>query len=69
MNKIKFENRKAKCFTVSAKEIRKNNYDLSISKYKETEYEEKVYEKPEEIKSKILDYEKKIIEVLKDLKV
>jgi len=42
---------------------------LSISKYKEIEYEEIQYEKPEVIKKKILEYEQKIIEALKDLEI
>lgn len=43
------EDRKGKCFYVPAKEIADNNYDLSISRYKEIEYEEVQYEKPEVI--------------------
>jgi type I restriction enzyme M protein len=67
--KDKPTDRKGKAFFVPIDEIRGNNYDLSISKYKEIEYEEVVYDKPEVIKKKILDYENKIIEALKDLKV
>ena len=61
--------RKGKAFFVPLDEIKENNYDLSISKYKEIEYEEVKYDKPELIKKKILDYENKIIEALKDLKI
>ena len=61
--------RKGKAFFVPFEEIKGNNYDLSISKYKEIEYEEVVYDKPEVIKKKILDYENKIIDALKDLEV
>ena len=61
--------RKGKCFFVPFAEIKKNNYDLSISKYKEIEYEEVVYEKPEMIKKKILEHENKIIDVLRDLEI
>ncbi|MBL7002293.1 MAG: N-6 DNA methylase [Nitrosopumilus sp.] len=70
-NRSKEDNkdRKKKNFVVPIKEIKDNNYDLSISKYKEIEYEEIKYEKPELIKKKILDLENKIIEILKDLKV
>ena len=50
-------------------EIKENNSDLSISKYREIEYEEVNYEKPEVIKKKILDLEKKIIDTLKDIKI
>jgi type I restriction enzyme M protein len=63
------KDRKKKNFFVPIKEIKDNNYDLSISKYKEIEYEEIKYEKPEVIKKKILDLENKIIGILKDLKV
>jgi len=69
LGKDKFEDRKAKCFTVSAKEIRKNNYDLSISKYKETEYEEKVYDSPNIIKKNILENERRIVNILNELKI
>ncbi len=61
--------RKGKCFFVPFEEIKENNYDLSISKYKEIEYEEVKYDKPEVIKKKILDNEKKIIKILEDLKL
>ncbi len=62
------KNRKGKCFFVPIKELKDNNYDLSISKYKEIEYEEVKYEKPEVIKKKILEYEKNIIKAMEDLK-
>ena len=67
--KDKLTDRKEKAFFVPFKEIKENNYDLSISKYKEIEYEEVVYEKPEVIKKKILGYENKIIDALKKLKI
>ena len=60
--------RKKKCFLIPIKEIKDNNYDLSISKYKEIEYEEVKYEKPEVIKKKILELENKIIKTLEELK-
>ena len=63
------KDRKKKHFFVPIKEIKDNNYDLSISKYKEIEYEEVKYEKPEVIKKKIINLENKIIGILKDLKV
>jgi len=61
--------RKKKYFLVPIKQIKENNYDLSVSKYRVTEYEEIKYEKPEVIKKKILDLEKKIIETLEDIKM
>jgi len=62
-----FEDRKAKCFFVPIEEIEENDYDLSISRYKEIEYEEVVYEEPEVIKQKILELEHKITKNLKEI--
>jgi len=60
--------RKAKCFCVPVEEIQANNYDLSISRYKEIEYEEVEYEPPEVIIEKIEALEREIQTNLKDLK-
>ena len=51
-----------------ADEIKTNNYDLSISRYKEIEYEEVRYEKPEMIIEKIEELEGKILENIDELK-
>ncbi|WP_229390397.1 hypothetical protein [Methanosarcina sp. DH2] len=51
-----------------ADEIKANNYDLSISRYKEIEYEEVRYEKPEIIIEKIEELEGKILEDIEELK-
>ncbi len=61
------KDRKKKHFFVSVEEIKENNYDLSITKYKEIEYEEVKYDKPEVIKKKILELEQDIIKGLKEL--
>lgn len=45
----KDNDRTAKAFIVPASEIRESNYDLSLSRYKETIYEEEEYEPPEVI--------------------
>lgn len=45
--KEQFTDRKQKSFLVSKADIVANGYDLSISRYKETVYEEVAYEKPE----------------------
>lgn len=52
--------RKDKSFMVTVKEIRDNNYDLSINRYKEVVYEQKKYEQPSLIISQIeqLDIER-----------
>ena len=68
-SKESFEDRKAKCFFVPIEEIKENDYDLSISKYKEIEYKEVVYEKPEVIKQKILELENKITKTLEELDI
>lgn len=68
-HKEKQTDRKKKYFFIPIKEIKDNNYDLSISKYREIEYEEVKYEKPEVIKKKILELENKIVETLKSIDV
>jgi len=68
-DKEKFEDRKAKCFVIPASEIKEKGYDLSISKYREVEYEQVKYEKPEVIKKKILELEEAIIKGLKEIEV
>lgn len=60
--------RKGKCFFVPIREIKENGYDLSISRYKEIEYEEVQYEKPEVIIEKIASLESDIQKGLTDLK-
>lgn len=67
VKKILEHDRKKKHFFVPLKEIKSNNYDPSISKYKELEYEEKTFEKPAILKKKILGLEKSIIDILKEL--
>ena len=60
--------RKCKCFFVPIEEIRDNGFDLSISRYKEIEYEEVQYEKPEVIIEKLETLENEIQKSLKELK-
>ncbi|MED4018046.1 class I SAM-dependent DNA methyltransferase [Sutcliffiella cohnii] len=55
-------------FFVTLDELSKNDYDLSINKYKEIEYEEVEYEKPSAIIEKIELMEQDIIAELKQLK-
>ena len=55
--------RNAKGFFVQFEEIRKNDFDLRISKYKEIEHEEVKYEEPEIIKEKILELDEEIIKI------
>lgn len=50
----------ASCFFVPGNEIRENNYDLNISKYKEIEYEEVEYEPLDKLFKKWQDDENTI---------
>jgi type I restriction enzyme M protein len=60
--------RQAKYFFVPKAEITANDYDLSISKYKEEVYEEVVYDRPEVILMKLDDLESEIMLGLSELK-
>ncbi len=60
--------RKKKHFFVPLKEIKEKDWDLSISKYREIEYEEIKYEKPEAIIQKLENLETEIVKGLKELK-
>lgn len=57
-----------KWFWVGKEEILGNDYDLSINKYKEIEYEEVVYEKPAVILSKLEELENSILQDVESLK-
>ncbi|MGG4393339.1 class I SAM-dependent DNA methyltransferase [Paenibacillus thiaminolyticus] len=59
--------RTAQSFFVPAEEIRENGYDLSINRYKETEYEEVQYEDPKTILASICKLEEEIMEGIKEL--
>ena len=67
-SKDKFEDRKAKCFTVPVEEIVENDYDLSINKYQEIEYEEIEYDAPDVILDKIDGLQKEIGSGIKELR-
>lgn len=54
-------------FFVPIEEIRDNGYDLSINKYKEIEYEEVVYDSPQEIMLKIRELEMDITAGIEEL--
>lgn len=67
--KTQIENdRGSKFFRVDKKEIEANDFDLSINRYKETEYEEVKYEDSEVIFAKIETLEQEIINGLIELK-
>ncbi|MDA3941723.1 MAG: N-6 DNA methylase [Spirochaetia bacterium] len=63
----KVSDRKEKFFFVSKKEIVEENYDLSISRYKEDVFEEIVYEKPGVILGKLKAIEGEIDAELSEL--
>ena len=52
---------------VPVSEIIENNYDLSINKYKEVEYEEVQYEAPSKILADIQELENEVQQGLKEL--
>lgn len=54
-------------FFVPVEEIRENGYDLSINKYKEIEYEEVVYDFPQEIMLRIRELEMDITAGIEEL--
>ena len=60
--------RKARHFFVPKEDIEGNEYDLSISKYKEDVYEEVLYEKPDIIIAKLEIIEEEIQKGLAQLK-
>jgi type I restriction enzyme M protein len=59
--------RQEQSFFVNINEIRNNNYDLSINRYKEIPYKEVNFEAPEKIIAEILSIEKEIIKDLERL--
>ena len=60
--------RKDKSFFVPVKEIRDNDYDLTINKYKEVEKEVKVYRSTAEILADIEETQNEMIEAFAELK-
>ena len=60
--------RKDKSFFVPVKEIRENDYDLTINKYKEVEKEVKVYRSTAEILADIEETQNEMIEAFAELK-
>jgi len=67
--KADHENKRGdKSFFVDRKEIEENDFDLSINRYREVEYEEVEYEDPKVILGKIEELEGEIMEGVKDLK-
>lgn len=62
-----FADRTSQSFLVPLKELKDNDWDLSINRYKEIVYEEVEYDAPEEILNKINDLDQQRTEIKKDL--
>lgn len=62
-----YRKRTEQSFFVDVDEIRENNYDLSINKYKEIEYEEVVYDAPEVILERVKKLEDEIVKGIGEL--
>ena len=60
--------RKEQSFLVPVEEIRENDYDLSINKYKEVERVKVEYEAPDVIYSRIASLQKEINQAMKEFK-
>lgn len=63
-----FADKKAKAFTVDKADIAANKYDLSINRYKETEYLEVEYDPPQVILDQLEALEAEIQQDLKELR-
>ncbi len=68
IDKFKTKKPSKKSFIIPFEKIKKNDYILLISQYKEIEYEEIKYEKPEKIINRTLKMEDKISDTMKELK-
>lgn len=62
-----FKDRSKKAFFVTVDEIRNQNYDLSLSRYREESYAEPSYEAPSDILAKLAEIEASIAVDLKEL--
>lgn len=66
-DKAKKNDRKSKNFSVQLKEIRDNKYDLSISRYLETKYEEAQFDAPEDIVKRLRSLDKEVTREMDEL--
>ncbi len=70
-DKLKDENKRKrtdKSFMVPKDEIKSNDYDLSINRYKEIEYEEVKYDPPAKILDRVAELEKEISKGIGELR-
>ncbi|MFY8097055.1 MAG: SAM-dependent DNA methyltransferase, partial [Flavobacterium sp.] len=63
-----YSDRTSQSFLVPFKEIKANDWDLSINSYKEIVYEEVVYDAPKIIIDRITDTEKERSKLMSNLK-
>jgi type I restriction enzyme M protein len=68
-DKVKNNDRKAKHFFVPAKELQDNKYDLSISRYRETEHEEAQYHPPTDILRRLRSLDQEVSRGMDELEV
>ncbi len=68
VKKFKGRTKSPRSILVPFSEIKKNDYNLSISRYKKVEHEEVVYEEPEVLIEKVLQLEEEIAKELQELK-
>jgi type I restriction enzyme M protein len=67
-NPKKESDRKLQHFFVPKTEIEENDYDLSLSKYKEEVYEEVKYDNPRDVLNKLAEVEIEIVNGIEDLR-
>ena len=67
-NSKNFSDRTEKAFYVNAEEIRTNNYDLSLNRYKEQIYIAEEYDAPKTILDRMETLEKEIMQDMKELR-
>jgi type I restriction enzyme M protein len=65
--KAKKNDRKAKHFFVPVKDIQDNKYDLSISRYREAEYEEATFDPPQEIMKRLRTLDQEVSQDMDEL--
>lgn len=63
-----YSDRTSQSFLVPFKEIKENDWDLSINRYKEIVYEEVQYDEPLKILARIADLNEKRSEIMNNLK-
>lgn len=68
VEKFRKKEKSKKSFVVTFEEIKKNDYNLSLTRYKQIEQEDVEYEEPEVLIDKVLEMEEKIEQELKELK-